>query len=412
MATICVGRAGYGSNEKHERRIRGHAEYCYSPEISIFQWITAVGKLKGFFKYIVSASFVGIVISLLGLYYELRGNVTHMSMDIAAESNVLDVLHPMPDLSILFQGRDIVAEKSNLKILTVRVVNDGSANILENDFDRRTPFGLWVEGGRVIRAQVVGGNSAYLTENIHPLVEGTDRIVLDKVIFDKGKFVSLEVLVLHPKGSEPNLKPLGKIAGLEQISITRSFEDHSQRSFMDQVFSGPLAVQISRGITYTILALISVISLGLLIAGLASIPGKRAKRKRQRVADQLPVLDSPSQEKKRKAVEGIYIEYGLEGLNRAQRLLGNEEHLKNEMLARRAFYGGSVALDITGEEMAEIHHRMAMRAPSSLTPLVAAKLLTLKGETLQVDPDVRQLLAEYVSQISGEDDNPVEPPAG
>jgi hypothetical protein len=385
---------------------------CYSPEVSMFQWISAMDKLKGLFKYFVSASFIGIAIGLVSLYYEWRGNVTHMSIDIAAESNVLDVRHPMADLSILFQGRDIEAEKSNLKVLTVRIVNDGSANILENDFDSRTPFGLWVEGGRVIRAQVVGGNSPYLSENIHPLVEGTDRIALDKVIFDKGKFVSLEVLVLHPKGSEPNLRPLGKIAGLEQISITRSFEDHNQRSLLDQVFSGPLAVQISRGIAYTIFALISIFLLGFLIAGLASIPGKRAKRKRQRTANQLPVLDSPSQEKKRKAIEDIYIEYGLEGLNRAQRLLSDEGHLKNELSARRQFHGGSVALDITGDEMAEIRHRMEMRVPSSLTPLSTAKLLTLRGDTLQVDPDVRRLLAEYVSQISGEDDNPVEPSAG
>jgi len=369
-------------------------------------------KLKGFFKYVVSASFVGILISLIGLYYELRGTVTHMSMDIAAETNVLDVRHPMPDLAILFQGRDIEAEKSNLKVLTVRVVNDGSSNILQNDFDSRTPFGVWIEDGRIIRAQVVGGNSSYLSENIHPLVEGADRVALDKVIFDKGKFVTLEVLVLHPKGSEPNLRPLGKIAGLEQISVTRSFEDHNQRGFLDQVFSGPLAVQLSRGIAYTISAVISIVLLGFLIAGLASIPGKRAKRKRQRVANQLPALDSSSRERKRKAIESIYIEYGLEGLNRAQRLLGNEEHLKKELLARSHFYGGSVALDITGEEMAEIHHRMAMRGPTSLTPLLASKLITLSGETLQVDPDVRQLLAEYVSQISGEDDNPVEPPAG
>ena len=103
--------------------------------------------IRKFFKYFVSAGFISLVLGVFGLYYTVRGSWgTHLSLDIAAESNVYLTLSTLvPDLAILFQGRDIEEEKSNLKVLAVRVVNDGEANIRENDFDSRLPFGLEVD---------------------------------------------------------------------------------------------------------------------------------------------------------------------------------------------------------------------------------------------------------------------------
>ena len=101
------------------------------------------------FRYFISASFLSLVLGLLGIYYTLRSTRTHLTMDVAGESNVLDVRHPIPDLSIMFQGKDIEGERSNLRVLTIRIVNDGEVNIHENDYDSRRPFGGQIEGGLV-----------------------------------------------------------------------------------------------------------------------------------------------------------------------------------------------------------------------------------------------------------------------
>jgi hypothetical protein len=66
-----------------------------------------LSEMKNRLKYFVSASFISLLVGILSLYYTLRGSRTHMTMDIAAESNVLDVKYPIADLAILFQGRDI-----------------------------------------------------------------------------------------------------------------------------------------------------------------------------------------------------------------------------------------------------------------------------------------------------------------
>jgi hypothetical protein len=143
-----------------------------------------------------------------------------------------------------------------------------------------------------------------------------------------------------------------------------------------------------------------------------SIPSKLKKWKRRRIAGKFPETDSPEREKKRKAIETIFIEHGLPGLTRAQRLLNDEEALKKEMTARKQFYGGSVALDVTAEDLVEIRRHSTMRVPDSVSPLLSAKLISLKRGELTVDADVKPLLSDFIAQVSGEDDNLVEPPAG
>jgi hypothetical protein len=352
---------------------------------------------KKIFKYFVSASFVGLLLSGIGIYVSLRGTRTHLSMDVAAESNVLDVRHPVADLAILFEGRDIEEEKSNLKVLTIRVVNDGEANIRENDFDSRMPFGLQIDGGRIVRAQVAGSNSAYLSENLRPRIQSPDRIIFDKVIFDKGKVVALEVLLLHRKNINPRLRPLGKIAGLDEIGVTKSFEERDHGSLLGQVFSGAAPIQILRTIAYAVIALLSIVAIGFCIGGIVSIFSKWTRRNRRRIVASLPPIESNGLESVRKTVENIFINDGDFGLIQAERLLRDEGALKNAIAAQKEWHGGSFALDLTGEENRRIHAQALI--PSPLRPFFEAKLIHLDGEKVIVDPRVEPFFADFLAQI-------------
>jgi hypothetical protein len=262
------------------------------------------------FKYVVSASFLGLVIGLLSIYFTLRDRKTHLTMDIAAESNVLDVLHPIPELSILFQGQDIGKENSNLKVLTVRVVNDGESNIHEDDFDSHMPFGLQVDGGTVVRAQVAGSNSPYLAGNLHPQLQTPNRVLFDKIIFDRRKFVAVELLVLHSKDQQPRVRAFGKIAGIEEISVTNSFQDHAQQGFWEQVFQGQPVVQITRAITYGLATLVACIGIGFGIGGILSLVSRWRKSRRRRLAVLVPSPEDPAQRVIQGAIEKVFIEDG------------------------------------------------------------------------------------------------------
>jgi hypothetical protein len=374
-------------------------------ESSVDQQLSATsGPWRSRLKYFLSASFVSLVLGFLGLYYTLRGSRTHLTMDIASESNVLDVKHPIADLLILFEGRNIEEERSNLKVLTIRLINDGEVNLHENDFDSRIPFGFQVDGGRVVRAQLSGSSSSYMSDNLHPRVESPNRVVVDKIIFDKGKFVAIDLLVLLPKNATPKIKPLGKIAGLDEIAVTNSFQDREQRGFFEQVFDGPAAVQISRTLAYAFIALLTIIAIGFSIAGIASIPSMFRKRRRRRIVARMPKLNTAESAKKRKVIEDLFIEDGERGLKRALKLFRDREGLtktvKNYVEAKKEFEGGSVALDITHPENMEIHR--IVRPSATLRPFFSEKLVEMNGDHAIVDPEVETLLAAFLEQLNDE----------
>jgi hypothetical protein len=57
-------------------------------------------------KFILSASFLSLLIGLVALYYTVRRTRRNLVVDVTSESNVMDVRTPLKDLSILFQGQE------------------------------------------------------------------------------------------------------------------------------------------------------------------------------------------------------------------------------------------------------------------------------------------------------------------
>jgi hypothetical protein len=75
------------------------------------------------------------------------------------------------------------------------------------------------------------------------------------------------------------------------------------------------------------------------------------------------------------------------------------------------FYGGNDMLAAVARERSAVM-AMETRVPSSLGPLLSAKLIGMEGDQLHVDPDVVPLIDRFLVQLSREDNNPVEPGAG
>jgi hypothetical protein len=321
-------------------------------------------------------------------------------VDVISESNVMDVRTPLKDLSILFQGQDIQKENSNLRILGVRLVNEGDTNVLEGYFDSRIPWGLRIDGGRLIEARVTGSNSQYLSDNLHPRVTGGE-VDFDKVIFDKAKYVALELLVLHDKNVEPQVTPVGKIAGMDSIPIRNSFRERDQEGFKAKVFKGPIPVQIVRIIAYSLIGLSAVIVVSLVILGIGSIRSRIKKRSRRKWVRYLPREGSPEKEKKRQALLDIFVENGLPGLKRVQEVLNSEDSVAKEFRPRRVSVEKAAVLGpplIAKMQLTEDGRYFYI--PSPLESLIEAGLVHRTDKTIEVDAEARDLLSKLIGQLS------------
>jgi hypothetical protein len=85
-------------------------------------------------------------ISLYGAF--LFERKPQLSIEVTSDVAVLDVKRPLPDLVVQYQGQDLRANKLDLRLVTARVANTGSADIELSRYDEREPIGIQVDKAR------------------------------------------------------------------------------------------------------------------------------------------------------------------------------------------------------------------------------------------------------------------------
>lgn len=165
---------------------------------------------------------VGIAISVYACSYQRRSSVTYK---IHGFSDVIGVTSPVKHLSILFQDQDITATKQNLKLLALEVTNTGEIDIALGSYDEKTIWGFQTTRGKIIDIRMVDASSDYLKGAVKPTTISDTDAAFEKVIFDRGQSFKVEALILHPLNTQPQIKQLGKIAGVDTISLVSAPAD-------------------------------------------------------------------------------------------------------------------------------------------------------------------------------------------
>ena len=153
-------------------------------------------------------------------------------------------------MSIAFRGQNVQERDLNLRILTIDIKNTGQVDILPNHYDQDDDWGLRVEDGEVIEARLVDSNSEYLKSKVVLESKGTDTVAFPKVIFELGDIFTIEVLLLHPKNESPTIFSIGKISGINNITVIRRPLSQEEIGIFERMFSGSPAVQVARSIIY------------------------------------------------------------------------------------------------------------------------------------------------------------------
>ena len=281
-------------------------------------------------------SIIGVVLALLfgfGLYPFIHEPETDLSIELVSAVSVLDINKSVNDLNILFQGQDIEKSNLSLKILSIRFINTGETNILQSFYDSQDTLGLQVVTGRLIEARITSTNSDYLLSSVKPRIINEHLLQIDKVIFERGKYFILELLVLHDKDQLPKVLHVGKIAGIDDIQVINTWDTEDSAGFISELFSGGTLVQIVRPLVY-IVSLIIIIVLSVIISESWSERKRNriTERRRQLIAGLLPNSgESPQRKSIVDFVRKTFEHDGLKGLKRAQTLLLDDKKLKERV---------------------------------------------------------------------------------
>ena len=307
-----------------------------------------------------------------------------MTYEILREIDVLDVRTPVDDLQITFQDQDIQGENLNLRIYAMRVINNGEVDILQTEYDQDQIWGLQVIDGRVIEARLIEASSSYLSAKANPQVVGEDIVEFDKAIVEKGQFFAFNMLVVHAKDVTPRIIPLGKIAGIDEIVVTRIPVKTEGPGFLSDLFGGGWAVQLVRSLLFLMGA---AVVLGLFAAGVVTYSSLTAAIRRRRIENSV-VLKAMTSQKQRGLLSQVYLHHGMAGVGDLQAKLGSPEGL-----AQEADTQGTVVLAGDSE----------FRIPPayySAASLEEAEVLSRDKSGLSVEPGFQERLDLFRQELS------------
>ena len=270
---------------------------------------------------LITITFLAIgLVSLLLTYLTLQEPKPGVIIETISDTNILDLRRPLQDLNIVFRGHNVQEQNLNLRIVTINVVNSGEVDILPTHYDLADDWGIKFKDGEVIEARLVGTNSEYLRAKIVPQRLGVDTVAFPKVIFEQGNFFAIEVLLLHPKNDSPSMSSVGKIAGINEITVLTRPLSKQETSFVTELFQGRALIQVVRAFIYFVGSLLVIVALILAMVGIEIFPSKlRALRRRNRIL-QTRTIRQMDQDEARKFLVGLYESDGPAGLKGLQEL--------------------------------------------------------------------------------------------
>lgn len=229
----------------------------------------------------VIGAILGIVLGAPGIYWGLHEKKANIVFEVISEANVVDLYKPLQDVDVLFKGESIKKQKQNLKIFTITVANRGEIDVLQSLYEQKTPWGIQFKNAKIVDTpRIVASNSEYLSNNVAPVVLTNDIVEFTKVIFEKGKFFTLEIMVLFRVDAQnPDVVPIGKIAGIEEQQVIR-YSPNKEQSFWSKLFYGSVWLNLIRA---CFLAVSIIVLLVLFIGTGITITEYHAKRETERV---------------------------------------------------------------------------------------------------------------------------------
>ena len=293
-------------------------------KISINLLVKLLGSLLGV---------VAAVVTIYTAFFQEKG--IEVQYVITANTNVLDINANVGKLDIVYDSSNLKELNSNLKILSIQVINNGSEDVLKGFFDENEPLGLKITDGVIIeKPELTETSSDYLQNNLRIQYGDNSQVTFSQTILEKKEFFVIRLLILHENEKNPKVLPIGKIAGQKKIDIINSTEIKEERPFLVETFSGNIWVQFVRLLSYLGGLILFLILFFVIVTWIEDI---RTNRKREKNIEDFKGYRDYDHNKMNDAIFDRYLDNGSTPFVDMKRLIMSEKVLNNtykEGLAR------------------------------------------------------------------------------
>lgn len=227
---------------------------------------------------------LGIAAAIVTIYAFLQEKKVDLRYEIIANTNVLDFNADISKLEVAYDSTNLKKTGENLRIYTVKVVNNGGENIIKEFYDENEPVGIKISSGKIIeQPEIIQSSNPYLSRNVKFTSNQDKKIIFSNVIIEPGEYFILKLLVLHKKNKIPRIISFGKIAGQQKIEVVNAVDVKEEMTFFKRVYFGDFWTQLLRLISYFVVGLIIIIII-IVISDKIDL-AKERKRKRKNIED-------------------------------------------------------------------------------------------------------------------------------
>ena len=270
---------------------------------------------------------LGIGLTAVSIFLTLREPETRVTFEIISATDVLDLSRSLKDLRIEFRGQDLQEQDLNLKVVKINVANVGETHIRAGDYSN-IDWGIRVVGGQVIEAKVDRSNAANVISTNDLRYIGSDTIGFPKIVFDKRDAFAIELLLLHPNDAEPDIVPIGKIAGVKNFDLEPPPLPGQAVGFVGQAFGGSSRVLAVRSGVYFFGSIIIFFAIVFGLVGAATmLDSVKARLRRKRVL-QTEAIKQIDRVSIRDNLIDLYGSTGLSGLRRLSDIIAEPSAIR------------------------------------------------------------------------------------
>jgi len=273
---------------------------------------------------------VGLISAVIGIYtFFFQERKFQVDFEILANTNVLDINADITKLDIIYDGNSLKSNSQSLRIINLRVRNNGTESILKGYYDSKDPLSAYVEKGKIIeKPELISTGNDYIKKNLEIRFDSLGKLTFSDIILEPNEFFTIKLLILHKTNETPILHSAGKIAGVKDIPVVNLVQQNkAEKSFWEITFGGSIFSQILRALSYTLIVI-------LIIAGIAitteSISDRKRKSKRLRLSRKFKEKREYDYNKMDDAIFSRFDNDGIESLRRYQNLLKDENRLNQK----------------------------------------------------------------------------------
>lgn len=279
-------------------------------------------------------SFLGVMLALgfglVGIYTSFfQEHKPNLKFEVISNTSVLDVHERLGNLDVLYAGSSIKNTGQTLRVITLRVVNDGQQDILKGFYDENDPLGFVLIDGEIVESpELLHASNDYLAKQLKMTFDAPKNVLFSNVIIERNEFFTLKLLVLNNEGVIPDVSPIGKIAGVKSIEVARPYRERNEESFLSRTFGGWVLSQLARLFAYGLAFLILMIA-G--IVSLISISEWAEKRSRRKHIAKYKKISTINLNQDDEYIFQSYLVRGEDYLISIEKLISDERALELEM---------------------------------------------------------------------------------